>query len=71
MYINSKMTMMFSQTTQIQQQRHEQMQIQQRQIQQQQQQQQALITTQTRTRGFRPMVLGQTNKKGCKSCGSA
>jgi len=61
--------MMFSQTTQLQQQRHEQMQIQQRQI--QQQQQQALITTQPRTRGFRPMVLGQTNKKGCKSCGSA
>jgi len=73
MYINGKMTMTFGQTTQIQQQQQRQIQ---QQIQQQQQQrqiqQQAPITTQKRTRGFRPMILGQTNKKGgCKSCGSA
>lgn len=70
MYINSKMTMTFGQTTQIQQQQVQQQQhkqIQQRQI----QQPQAPITTQPRTRGFRPMLLGQSNKKGCKSCGSA
>ena len=76
MYINGKMTMTFGQTTQLQQQQqHKQVQQQQhKQVQQQQhkqvqQQQQAPIT---RTRGFRPMVLGQHNKKGgCKSCGSA
>jgi hypothetical protein len=72
MYINGKMTMTFGQTTQLQQQRQIQQQIQQQQQQQRQIQQQAPITTQKRTRGFRPMILGQTNKKGgCKSCGSA
>ena len=68
MYINGKMTMTFGQTTQLQQQQQHK-QVQQQQHKQVQQQQQAPIT---RTRGFRPMVLGQHNKKGgCKSCGSA
>ena len=71
MYINGKMTMTFGQTTQLQQQQQQQQQVQ--QIQQQQRQiapQQAPITT-ARTRGIRPMILGQKNKKGCRSCGSA
>ena len=77
MYINGKMTMTFGQTTQLQQQQVQQQQVQQQQIQQIQQQQrqiapqQAPITSQTRTRGIRPMILGQKNKKGCRSCGSA
>jgi hypothetical protein len=73
MYINGKMTMTFGQTTQLQQQQVQQQQIQHKQIQQRQIQiapQQAPITT-ARTRGIRPMILGQSNKKGCRSCGSA
>ena len=74
MYINGKMTMTFGQTTQLQQQQVQQQQVQQQQIQQIQQQQrqiapqQAPITT-ARTRGIRPMILGQKNKKGLKFYG--
>jgi len=31
---------------------------------------QPTIITSSRQRSIRPMILGQNNKKGCKSCGS-
>ena len=64
MYINSKIGMMFGPP-------------QQRQLQPQPQVlvQPSVTTTpianyRPRQRSFRPMLLGQTQKKGCRSCGS-